>query len=120
MKKKLKDICTGYTKNIEQNELFSDVKKMIDSARQKVATEINSTMSALYWEIGNRINQDLLKNERAEYGKQTISTLARQLQSDYGTNSFSEKNLRRMMQFANVFPDRKIVATLLRQICDTF
>ena len=104
MKKKLKDICTGYTKNIEQNELFSDVKKMIDSTKQKVATEVNSTMSALYWEIGNRINQDLLKNERAEYG----------------INSFSEKNLRRMMQFANVFPNRKIVATLLRQSCDTF
>lgn len=115
MKKKLKDICTGYTKNIEQNELFSDVKKMIDSAKQKVATEVNSTMSALYWEIGNRINLDLLKNERAEYGKQTVSTLASQLQSEYGINSFSEKNLRRMMQFANVFPNRKIVATLLRQ-----
>lgn len=115
MKKKLKDICTGYTKNIEQNELFSDVKKMIDSAKQKVATEVNSTMSALYWEIGNRINQDLLKNERAGYGKQTVSTLASQLQSEYGINSFSEKNLRRMMQFANVFPNRKIVVSVIRQ-----
>lgn len=44
-----------------KNEFFSDVKKMIDSARQKLATEVNSTMSALYWKIGNRINQDLLK-----------------------------------------------------------
>lgn len=98
-----------------KNELFSDIKSLIDSAKQKVATEVNSTMSALYWEIGNRINQDLLKKERAEYGKQTVSTLAKQLQYEYGTNSFSEKNLRRMMQFATVFPDRKIVATLLRQ-----
>lgn len=98
-----------------KNELFSDIKSLIDSAKQKVATEVNSTMSALYWEIGNRINQDLLKNERAEYGKQTIPTLAKQLQSEYGTNSFSEKNLRRMMQFADVFPDRKIVVSLIRQ-----
>ncbi len=72
-------------------------------------------MSALYWEIGNRINQDLLKEQRAEYGKQIVSQLAKQLQAEYGSNNFSEKNLRRMMQFASVFPDRKIVATLLRQ-----
>ena len=67
-----------------KNELFSDIKSLIDSAKQKVATEVNSTMSALYWEIGNRINQDLLKKERAEYGKQTVSTLAKQLQYEYG------------------------------------
>ncbi len=104
------------SKDLEsKNELFSDIKSLIDSAKQKVATEVNSTMSALYWEIGNRINHDLLKKERAEYGKQTVSSLAKQLQFEYGSNSFSEKNLRRMMQFATVFPDRKIVATLLRQ-----
>ena len=57
------------SKDLEsKNELFSDIKSLIDSAKQKVATEVNSTMSALYWEIGNRINQDLLKKERAEYG----------------------------------------------------
>lgn len=61
-----------------------------------------------------------LKDICTEYGKQTVSTLASQHQSEYGINSFSEKNLRRMMQFANVFPNRKIVATLLRQSCDTF
>lgn len=98
-----------------KKELFTDIKSLIDSAKQKVATEVNSTMSALYWEIGNRINQDLLKKERAEYGKQTVSTLAKQLQYEYGTNSFSEKNLRRMLQFATVFPDRNIVASLIRQ-----
>lgn len=98
-----------------KNELFSDIKSLIDSAKQKVATEVNSTMSALYWEIGNRINQDLLKKERAEYGKQTVSSLAKQLQFEYGSNSFSEKNLRRMMQFATVFPDRNIVVSLIRQ-----
>ena len=104
------------SKDLEsKNELFSDIKSLIDSAKQKVATEVNSTMSALYWEIGNRINQDLLKKERAEYGKQTVSSLAKQLQFEYGSNSFSEKNLRRMMQFATVFPDRNIVVSLIRQ-----
>ena len=99
----------------KEPHLFLDIKNIIDSAKKDLAVQVNSTMSALYWEIGNRINQDLLKEKRAEYGKQIVSQLAKQLQTEYGSNSFSEKNLRRMMQFASVFPDRKIVATLLRQ-----
>ena len=99
----------------KETQLFSDMKRIIDSAKKDLAVQVNSTMSALYWEIGNKINQDLLKEQRAEYGKQIVSQLAKQLQSEYGSDSFSEKNLRRMMQFASAFPDREIVATLLRQ-----
>lgn len=98
-----------------KTDLFTEIKSLINSAKQKVAVEVNSTMSALYWEIGNKINQDLLKDQRAEYGKQVVVNLSRRLREEYGTSSFSEKNLRRMMQFSSIFPDRKIVATLLRQ-----
>ncbi|MBR0101560.1 MAG: DUF1016 family protein [Treponema sp.] len=101
--------------NEKDKSLFLDIKNIIDSAKKDLAVQVNSTMSALYWEIGNRINQDLLKEKRAEYGKQIVSQLAKQLQAEYGSNSFSEKNLRRMMQFASVFPDRKIVVSLIRQ-----
>ncbi len=101
--------------NEKDKSLFLDIKNIIDSAKKDLAVQVNSTMSALYWEIGNRINQDLLKEKRAEYGKQIVSQLAKQLQTEYGSNSFSEKNLRRMMQFASVFPDRKIVVSLIRQ-----
>lgn len=98
-----------------KTDLFTEIKSLINSAKQKVAVEVNSTMSALYWEIGNKINQDLLKDQRAEYGKRVVANLSRRLCEEYGINSFSEKNLRRMMQFSSIFPDRKIVATLLRQ-----
>lgn len=100
---------------ITDNSLFSEIKNIIDSAKRELAVQVNSTITALYWEIGSRINLDLLKEQRAEYGRQVISSLSKQLQSEYGTNSFSEKNLRRMMQFASVFPDRQIVASLIRQ-----
>lgn len=100
---------------IGNTNLFTEIKALINSAKQKVAVEVNSTMSALYWEIGNKINQDLLKDQRAEYGKQVVANLSRRLREEYGSSSFSEKNLRRMMQFSSIFPDRKIVATLLRQ-----
>lgn len=101
--------------NIKESELFLNIKKLINSAKEHIATEINSTMTALYWEIGYHINCDFLENKRAEYGVQIIKQLSQQLQKEYGNTGFSEKNLRRMMQFASVFPDRTIVATLLRQ-----
>lgn len=58
---------------------------------------------------------DLLHNKRAEYGKQIVVSLARQLVSQYG-NNFEEKNLRRMIQFYNVFPDEQIVVSAIRQL----
>lgn len=99
----------------KENSLFLNIKNLIDSAKEHVAREVNSTMTALYWEIGTSINRDFLENKRADYGSQTIKELAKQLQKEYGASSFSEKNLRRMMQFASVFPERQIVASVIRQ-----
>jgi len=76
---------------------------------------VNTALSLLYWEIGKRINQETLNARRAEYGKQIIATLAEQLTLEHGS-SFSEKNLRRMIQFAEVFPDKQIVASVMRQL----
>ena len=69
----------------------------------------------LYWQVGNRINKEILKDQRAEYGKQIVVTFSQQLLEDYG-NSFSEKNIRRMMQFATVFQEKEIVVSLIRQL----
>ncbi len=69
----------------------------------------------LFWEIGFRINDTILQNKRAEYGKQIVSTLSVKLENKYGRN-FEEKNLRRMMQFADQFTDKEIVVTLSRQL----
>jgi len=95
--------------------LFGEIRELIDAARQHVAVAVNSTTSMLYWHIGTRIRKNVLGEERAEYGKQIVSTLSRQLVAVYGSG-FSEKNLHRMVQFAEVFPKHKIVATLSRQL----
>lgn len=99
----------------QYDRLLVKIKKHIDEAKNKVAIEVNYVMSALYWEIGNTINTGVLRDGRADYGKQVVAKLAKQLQPEYGSQSFSEKNLRRMMQFASVFPSREIVASVLRQ-----
>ena len=76
-----------HNKNIDNN-LFADIRQMIE----------------------------VLGGERAAYGKQIIAQLAQNLQTEYGKGSFSEKHLRQMMRFAEVFPDEKIVYTVCRQL----
>jgi predicted nuclease of restriction endonuclease-like (RecB) superfamily len=104
------------TKKIENTQLFTSIKELIDQSKQEIAVSVNTTMSMLYWRIGAKINEELKQySGSATYGKQIVATLWRQLTTEYGT-SFSEKNLRRMMQFAEIFPDEKIVVSLIRQL----
>ena len=49
------------------------------------------------------------------YGKEIVAAVGRQLESEFG-RGFSEKNLHRMVQFAEVFPDEEIVAALRREL----
>lgn len=69
----------------------------------------------LYWRVGQRVHTQVLEGRRAEYGEEVLPTLAAQLAVDYG-NSFAEKNLRRMVQFAATFPNEQIVVSLIRQL----
>ena len=98
-----------------EQKLFSDIALLIEESKSYVAQTVNTTLSFLYWKIGKRINADVLQNKRAEYGKQIVASLTRQLTEQYG-NGFSEKNIRRMMQFAEVFSDEKIAASAMRQL----
>lgn len=101
--------------NIINASLFNTVKDLIQASKQQIAISVNAEMSMLYWKIGTVIRQEILKQERAEYGKQIVATLSRQLEDVYG-QSFSEKSLRRMIQFAELFPEEQIVVSLIRQL----
>lgn len=98
------------------NPLFGEIKILIEQGRQQVAVAVNSAMSMLYWQIGKRINEEIEGKNRTEmYGKEIVATLWRQLSEEYGA-AFSEKNLRRMMQFAKAFPEKEIVVSLIREL----
>lgn len=103
------------SKAVTNAKLYNDIASLIESSKKRIAQTANATLTFLYWKIGQTINHSILENKRAAYGKQIVVSLSRQLTIEYGA-SFSEKNIRRMMQFAEVFPDEKIVATLLRQL----
>ena len=101
--------------SISENDLVIELSQLIEQSKQQVAVQANSAVTILFWQVGNRINQDILQNKRAEYGKQIVPTLSTQLENKYGRN-FEVKNLRRMMQFAEQFTDFQIVVTLSRQL----
>ena len=102
-------------KAITSRALLSDLRELITQAREDVARTVNSALVLLYWRIGKRIRQDILKERRAQYGEQIIVTVSIELTREFG-RGFSEKSLRRMMQFAEVLPDESIVASLMRQL----
>ena len=95
--------------------LLTEVRELILSARQTVATAANATLTMLHWQIGSRIRKDILREKRAEYGEQILSTLSKQLQAEFG-RGFGRRNLFDMVRFAEVFPDIKIVQSLIAQL----
>ena len=100
---------------ISENSIVKELKEIIENSKSQIASAVNYQLTYTYWNIGNRIKKELLQNKRAEYGKQLVSNISKRLIEDYGT-SFAEKNLRRMIQFSEVFPDIEIVASLMRQL----
>jgi predicted nuclease of restriction endonuclease-like (RecB) superfamily len=95
--------------------LVRDIRRLIEEARSTVATTVNATLTMLYWRVGKRINEEILKGERAEYGEKIVHALSAQLQQEYG-RGFTKRNLFNMIRFAQVFPQEEIVAALRTQL----
>jgi predicted nuclease of restriction endonuclease-like (RecB) superfamily len=102
-------------KPLPNDILFLELSTLIEKSKKKAISQAQSAVSILFWQIGKRINEEILHNKRAEYGKQIVPDLAEKLSEKYGRN-FELRNLRRMMQFADQFPDKKIVSTLSTQL----
>lgn len=95
--------------------LLTAIKTLIEESKYKVALAVNAELTLLYWNVGNHINNNVLQNNRAEYGQQIIKSLARDLTVEFG-KGWSDKLLRQCMQFAATFPDEQIVYALRRQL----
>lgn len=95
--------------------LITEIKLLIEESKQQVAVTVNATLTTLYWNVGKKINAEILRNKRAEYGKEIVQSLAQQLQTEYG-NGWNEKQLRHCLRFAEIIQDRQIVSALRRQL----
>ena len=103
------------TRSKPADTLLTELRGLIETARQHIAQTANATLTMLYWHVGQRIRREVLQDQRAGYGEEIVSTLSAKLVKEYG-RGFAEKSLRRMVQFAEVFPDESIVVTLSRQL----
>lgn len=101
--------------NKNTNKLFQELSEIIERGKKKLTSQINSTITMVYWYVGKRINDEVLKNERAEYGKQILTTLSSKLVERFG-RSFTERNIRRMIEFSIEFEDEKIVAEMSQKL----
>lgn len=73
-------------KTLEPNNdaLLSDLRTLIGTAQERIATNVNTELTMLYWHIGRRIRIDILQEERAKYGDEIVQTLAVQLTTEFG------------------------------------
>jgi len=93
------------------DSLHAELRALIASSRQRLASAVNAELTRLYWSVGQRLNAEVLGGERASYGAQLLDQLGKQLSSEFG-RGFESRNLRRMVKFAEAFPSAEIVSTL--------
>jgi DUF1016 N-terminal domain len=93
------------------NALHAELRALIASSRQRLAGAVNAELTRLYWSVGERLRTEVLGDARAEYGARLLDQLGQQLANEFG-RGFESRNLRRMVKFAEAFPDAAIVSTL--------
>ena len=108
-------LAKANSKDLVPDGLVSELRELIQETRADVAQSVNSALVRLYWQIGARIRSEILKNERADYGKQICLTLSNKLTAEFG-RGFGNRNLFQMVRFAEVFETRRIVQTLSAQL----
>ncbi|MDO3376545.1 PDDEXK nuclease domain-containing protein [Geoalkalibacter halelectricus] len=115
MKKEAKPAKQDAPKAFAGNVLLDDIRTLIEETRVRVATSVNSALTVLYWRVGKRISEEILKGERADYGKEVLPTLSAELIRDHG-RGWSERNLAYMVRFAQAFPDTDILQALCAKL----
>lgn len=68
---------------IENKNLVVELKSLIASTKEQVAISVNSSLTLMYWQIGYKINEDILKNSRADYGNQIVHAVSTQLVEEF-------------------------------------
>ena len=87
---------------LPDKNLFTEIKQLIQSAKQRAAVSVNSELTLLYWQMGKSISNEALNDERAEYGKLVIENLVRDLTGAFG-KGWSNKQLHHCLHFVETF-----------------
>ena len=85
--------------------LLKDAQGIIEQARQEAYRSVNIAMLQRNWLLGKRISEEILRGEnRAEYGREVIKKLSKELTVIYG-KGFTKSYLYNFMRFYKTFPD---------------
>ncbi len=101
--------------NAVANPVLTEIRQLIEEARQRTAVAVNAELSLLYWKVGQCIRREVLSSDRAEYGKQVINNLSLQLTTAYG-KGWSVRQLWLCIKFVDVLPDSSILHTLCAEL----
>ncbi len=99
----------------EEEILYSDVRELIANAKKRAAVTVNWEAVMANWQVGSRIRTDVLKNKRAEYGKQIVAKLASRLTVEFGSG-WGTQQLRHCLRAAETFSQEQILYALRRQL----
>jgi len=99
----------------DENVLYSDISQIIDNSRQRLATTINAEICQMHWQIGKRIKEDVLYNDRAEYGKQIVKKLSDKLTEQFG-KGWSISKLQHCVRAAYTFTEDDILYAVRTQL----
>ena len=98
--------------NTEINNLYGDIKKLVEESRNKVYKTVNIEMINLYWNIGKMIIAKQGGNDKAGYKDYVLENLSIKLSNEFG-RGFSKRNLERMRKFYLYYP---IATNVLSQL----
>ena len=116
MKKKSGMVSEGNAPAIvDERILISDLRDLIQAARQRIAVVACSTQTMLCWYLGRRLLEENLQGSRAACGKRILVTVSRELTAEYG-RGFRYAEIARMIKFSQLFPEEAIVVTLSQQL----
>ncbi len=99
----------------QPDSLLAEIRALIEDARRQVAHAANAGLTLTYWRIGKRLLTENLTDGRGEYGQGILASLAQQLEREYG-KGFSYSALTRMARFAELFPDERILVSLVQEL----
>ena len=112
---KLETLSLENTFTPEEEILYSDIHDLIANAKKRAAVAVNWEAVMTNWQVGSRIRTDVLKNQRAEYGKQIVAKLAGRLTMEFG-HGWGVQQLRHCLRAAETFSKEQIVYALRRQL----
>jgi len=99
--------------DLQNKVIFHQVAELLQNARQQVLRTVNSTMTITYFEIGKIIvEEEQNGKDRAEYGKQLLKNLSKQLTKEFG-KGFSIRNLEQIRQFYIIYSKSESLTRIL-------